>query len=238
MRKNFFSVLIIFGIVFFLGKNVLADNYKSLIVKLKATSSTIIYNDLGYTPTITENGTGSYGINYNNALITDQNKKFFIFNCSGGEGQAIGRVPILEDNLNSDGSFDYQLNNVWFGCGDTGNSLNDYQTPPDNNQYDYFEFRYYATATTPTTTTATGTFSDLIETIGIIGTSTLLSTSTGITSFSYLITIPFFDYFLVLSVLCFTVLMVWFAFYLLYPRKKQNVKVNNDIKISKKDLWN
>ena len=175
--------------VFILWKNVLADNYKSLIVKLKATSSTIIYNDLGYTPTITENGTGSYGINYNNALITDQNKKFFIFNCSGGEGQAIGRVPILEDNLNSDGSFDYQLNNVWFGCGDTGNSLNDYQTPPDNNQYDYLEFRYYASST-GTGTTTTGTFNRIIDTMGVIGTSTVLSD--GVTSFSYLITVPFF----------------------------------------------
>lgn len=54
--------------------------------------------------------------------------------------------------------------------------------------------------------------------------------------------IPFFDYLLVLSVFAFTILAVWFSFYLLYPRKNK-IKVKNDIylKIKKKDiknLWN
>lgn len=47
--------------------------------------------------------------------------------------------------------------------------------------------------------------------------------------------IPFFDYILVLSVLCFNILVVLVGFYLLYPRK-QKIKVVNKLTVKKRDL--
>jgi hypothetical protein len=46
---------------------------------------------------------------------------------------------------------------------------------------------------------------------------------------------PFLDFFLVFCVLTFTVLTVWFAHYLLYPRESK-IRIKNHIKIISRGL--
>jgi len=67
----------------------------------------------------------------------------------------------------------------------------------------------------------------LIDYIYYAGTSTDLSTGSS-TIFQAQYYVPFLDYFLVFSVMCFTVFVVWFGKVMLYPKKDKTI---NKIKV-------
>ena len=167
------------------------DQYKELVVAFGNSGQPIIVkNTLGFTPTFRNEDYGTWEINYDNASIATDTQKFFSANCALDASNNF-RVASINANY-------YGHNDALFACAIMENSDDNpglYGEPPVSpapNNYDYLDFRYYdGTVATATSQHTAGVYF-----------------------------IPFFDFLMVLGAFCFTVLMTWFVYRLLYDRRK------------------